>query len=84
MRAAVEPAPAGRPAVEGQVESTLYLGTATQAVVRLKDGTAMSVLVPNSDDAERQRLPGAGAQVRLTWADEHIHMVRETEGGDPE
>jgi hypothetical protein len=53
-------------------------------VVRLKDGTALTVLVPNSDDAERQRLPGAGAQVRLAWADEHIHMVREPAGGDPE
>jgi spermidine/putrescine transport system ATP-binding protein len=84
LRAAGDPAPAGRPSVEGQIESTLYLGTATQVVVRLADETAMTVLVPNSDDAERQRLPGAGAQVRLTWADEHIHMVREPEGGDPQ
>jgi ABC-type Fe3+/spermidine/putrescine transport system ATPase subunit len=84
LREAGEPAPAGGPSVEGQIESTLYLGTATQVVVRLKDGTAMTVLVPNSDDAERQRLPGAGAQVRLAWADEHIHMVREPEGGDPQ
>jgi spermidine/putrescine transport system ATP-binding protein len=84
LREAGEPAPAGRPSVEGHIESTLYLGTATQVVVRLKDGTAMTVLVPNADDAERQRLPGAGAQVRLTWAGEHIHMVREPEGGDPQ
>jgi spermidine/putrescine transport system ATP-binding protein len=84
LRGADEPPPAGRPSVEGLIESTLYLGTATQVVVRLKDGTGMTVLVPNSDDAERQRLPGAGAQVRLAWADEHIHMVREPEGGDPQ
>jgi spermidine/putrescine transport system ATP-binding protein len=84
LREADDPAPAGGPSVEGQIESTLYLGTATQVVVRLTDGTAMTVLVPNSDDAQRQRLPGAGAQVRLSWADEHIHMVREPEGGDPQ
>ncbi|HET8673348.1 MAG TPA: ABC transporter ATP-binding protein, partial [Thermoleophilaceae bacterium] len=36
-----EPAPAGRPSVEGLVESSLYLGTATQMVVRLPDGVTM-------------------------------------------
>jgi spermidine/putrescine transport system ATP-binding protein len=77
LRAAEEPAPEGRASVGGVVESTLYLGTATQAVVRLGDGTAMTVLVPNADDAERRRMPGAGANVRLAWANEHIHMVRE-------
>ena len=33
----------GRPSVEGQVESSLYLGTATQMVVKLGDGTRMTV-----------------------------------------
>ena len=28
----------------------------------------LTVLVPNTDEAERQRLPGAGAKVRLGWA----------------
>ena len=78
-----DPAPAGRPSVEGVIESTLYLGTATQVVVRLQDGTAMTVLVPNSDDAERRRMPGTGTRARLAWANEHIHMVREAEGADP-
>jgi hypothetical protein len=35
-------------------------------------------LVPNADEAERQRLPGGGASVRLSWAPEHIHLVRES------
>jgi spermidine/putrescine transport system ATP-binding protein len=72
----------GRPAVEGTVESSLYLGTATQFVVRLGDSTAMTVLVPNSDESARRRLPGAGDAVRLAWANEHIHIVREAEGPD--
>jgi spermidine/putrescine transport system ATP-binding protein len=74
-----EPAPAGRPSVEGLVESSLYLGTATQMVVRLPDGVTMTVLVPNTDEAERQRLPGAGARVRLSWAADHMHVVKESQ-----
>ena len=72
------PVPEGRASVEGTIESSLYLGTATQVVVKLADGTAMTVLVPNTDEAERQSLPGAGAQVRLAWAGEHIHIVRKS------
>ena len=49
-------------------------------MVRLPDGVAMTVLVPNADDAERQRLPGAGVRVRLSWSSEHTHVVREAEG----
>ena len=74
--------PGDRPSVEGIIESSLYLGTATQVVVRLGDDTAMTVLVPNTDEAARQRMPGAGARVRLAWANEHIHIVRGTEGGE--
>jgi ABC-type Fe3+/spermidine/putrescine transport system ATPase subunit len=74
-----EPAPANLPSVEGLVESSIYLGTATQMVVRLSDGVGMTVLVPNADEAERQRLPGAGARVRLSWATDHMHVVRESE-----
>jgi spermidine/putrescine transport system ATP-binding protein len=65
-----------RPSVDGTVESSLYLGTATQLVVRLADGTAMTVLVPNADEAERQRLPGGGALVRLAWSPDHMHVVK--------
>jgi ABC-type Fe3+/spermidine/putrescine transport system ATPase subunit len=67
--------------VEGLVESSVYLGTATQFVVRLPDGVAMTVLVPNTGEADRQLLPGAGARVRLAWASEHMHVVREAKGG---
>jgi ABC-type Fe3+/spermidine/putrescine transport system ATPase subunit len=84
LRLAGADADSGRPSVEGVIESALYLGTATQVVVRLKDGTAMTVLVPNTDEAARQRMPGAGARVVLSWASEHIHLVRAAEGAAPE
>jgi spermidine/putrescine transport system ATP-binding protein len=69
--------PDGRPSVDGQVESSLYLGTATQVIVRLHDDTRMTVLVPNTDEEARRRLPAAGDGARLTWSDENIHMVKE-------
>jgi spermidine/putrescine transport system ATP-binding protein len=69
--------PAGKASVEGMIESSLYLGTATQVVVKLADGTGMTVLVPNTDEEARRRMPGAGADVKLAWSGEHIHMVRE-------
>jgi spermidine/putrescine transport system ATP-binding protein len=69
--------PGGRPSVEGRVESSLYLGTATQVIVRLHDDTQLTVLVPNTDEEARRRLPAAGDAARLTWADENIHMVKE-------
>jgi spermidine/putrescine transport system ATP-binding protein len=67
----------GQAHVDGQVESSLYLGTATQVVVRLPDDTRMTVLVPNTDEEARHRLPAAGDGARLTWSDENIHMVKE-------
>jgi ABC-type Fe3+/spermidine/putrescine transport system ATPase subunit len=73
--------PDGYPSVEGEVESSVYLGTSTQIVVRLGGDVRMTVLVPNADEALRQRLPGGGARVRLSWAPEHIHVVRESGGG---
>jgi spermidine/putrescine transport system ATP-binding protein len=68
----------GQPWVEGVVASSLYLGTATQIAVDLGEGTRMTVLVPNTDEAERQRLPGGGARVALSWEPEHMHLVRES------
>ncbi|MCW2989309.1 MAG: spermidine/putrescine transporter ATPase subunit [Solirubrobacterales bacterium] len=70
----------GRPRVEGIVESSLYLGTATQIVVGFGEQVRMTVLVPNADEAERQRLPGGGARVALSWEPEHMHVVRESPG----
>jgi spermidine/putrescine transport system ATP-binding protein len=68
----------GLPSVEGVVESSVYLGTSTQIVVRLPGDVSMTVLVPNASEAERARLPGGGAPVRLAWAPEHMHVVRES------
>jgi hypothetical protein len=62
------------------VESSLYLGTSTQIVVALGDDVRMTVLVPNADESERQRLPGGGARVALSWEQEHMHVVTESPG----
>ncbi|MEX2108487.1 MAG: ABC transporter ATP-binding protein [Solirubrobacterales bacterium] len=72
------PSSNGMPRVEGVVESSLYLGTATQIAVDLGQGVRMTVLVPNASEAERQRLPGGGARVALKWDPEHMHVVRES------
>jgi len=74
---------ADHPRVEGTVTSSLYLGTATQIAVDLGEGVRMTVLVPNADEAERQRLPGGGARVALSWEPEHMHLVRESPNGVP-
>jgi hypothetical protein len=69
------------------VESSVYLGTATQIITDLGEGVRMTVLVPNADEAERQRLPGGGARVVLSWEPEHMHVVideDEEEGDDGE
>ena len=81
-----ESAPDGLPSVEGTVESSLYLGTATQITVDLGEDVGMTVLVPNADEEQRQRLPGGGARVRLSWNPEHMHLVKESaeRGGDVE
>jgi spermidine/putrescine transport system ATP-binding protein len=71
----------GLPQVEGVVESSLYLGTATQIAVDVGGGVRMTVLVPNADEAQRQRLPGGGARVALSWQPEHMHLVRESPRG---
>jgi spermidine/putrescine transport system ATP-binding protein len=69
------------PSVEGVVESSLYLGTSTQMAVRLPDDVVMTVLCPNTDEAERQNFPGGGAKVRLSWLPDHMHLVRESTAG---
>jgi spermidine/putrescine transport system ATP-binding protein len=68
----------GLPRVEGVVESSIYLGTTTQIVVDLGGEVRMTVLVPNASEAERQRLPGGGARVGLSWEPEQMHLVRES------
>jgi spermidine/putrescine transport system ATP-binding protein len=66
------------PRVDGVVESSLYLGTATQIVVDIGGNVRLTVLVPNADERERQRLPGGGARVALSWQPEHMHVVRDS------
>jgi spermidine/putrescine transport system ATP-binding protein len=73
--------PTDGPAVDGVVESSVFLGTSTQIVVRLAGDVPITVLVPNADEAERQRLPGGGANVKLSWAPEHMHLVRTSPNG---
>ncbi len=73
--------PDGWPSVDGIVESSVYLGTSTQIVVKLAGDVPMTVLAPNSSEAERSRLPGGGAHVKLSWAPEHVHLVRESSNG---
>jgi len=79
IHAAGGPPPDGRACLEGTVRSSLYLGTATQMEVTLPGDTGLTVLVPNADEAERRRLPNPGEPVRLAWANEHMHLVREAE-----
>jgi ABC-type Fe3+/spermidine/putrescine transport system ATPase subunit len=63
------------PTIEGLVESSLYLGTSTQLIVLLPGDVRLTVLVPNTDESDRQQLPGGGANVKLSWAPEHMHLV---------
>jgi spermidine/putrescine transport system ATP-binding protein len=74
----------GSPSIEGVVESSVYLGTATQIVVGVGEGVRMTVLVPNADESLRQRLPGGGARVVLSWEPEHMHVVVDEEVEDVE
>jgi spermidine/putrescine transport system ATP-binding protein len=70
--------PGGLPGVDGIVQSSVYLGTSTQIIVALPGDVSMTVLVPNASEAERARLPGGGAPVRLSWEPDHMHVVRES------
>ena len=80
-------APSDRPSIDGVIESSLYLGNATQMTVDVGDDIKMKVLVPNASEAERQELPGGGARVKLSWTADNMHLVRESPeeaaGADP-
>jgi spermidine/putrescine transport system ATP-binding protein len=84
LQRADAPAQGDRASVEGLVESSLYMGTATQTIVKLGDGTRMTVLVPNADVEARRDLPAVGDAARLTWSPENIHIVRDAAAGAPE
>ena len=68
--------------VEGQVESSLYLGTATQMVLLLGDGTRMTVLVPNADAAGPPR-PAGRRRGGPAFVVEREHPHRQRRGGRP-
>jgi spermidine/putrescine transport system ATP-binding protein len=72
------------PRIEGIVESSIYLGTSTQMIVDLGGEVKIAVLCPNTSEAERQSLPGAGVRVALSWQPEHMHVVRESSGSAPD
>jgi spermidine/putrescine transport system ATP-binding protein len=76
---AIDSSNGDQPSVEGLVESSIYLGTSTQLIVQLPGDVRMTVLVQNTNEAERQRLPGGGAKVKLSWAPDHMHVVRESD-----
>ena len=63
--------------VTGVLESSVYLGTATQLTARMPDGASLTALVPNVDEDARKRLPAPGEEIRLSWAPEHMHIVKE-------
>jgi spermidine/putrescine transport system ATP-binding protein len=65
------------PGVDGVLEASVYLGTATQLLVRLPDGSSLTALVPNVDEDARRRLPAPGEQIHLSWHPAHMHIVRE-------
>jgi spermidine/putrescine transport system ATP-binding protein len=79
LEGAGAPSSNGVPRVDGVVESSVYLGTSTQIVVDLGGDVHMTVLVPNASESERQRLPGGGARVSLSWEPEHMHLTKESE-----
>ena len=84
LRIESAPSTEGRPSVEGIVEASVFLGTATQIVVRLAGDVPVTVLVPNASESERAHLPGGGARVRLSWLPEHMHVVRASTDRQPE
>jgi hypothetical protein len=38
----------------------------------------ITVLVPNTSETERQRLPVPGSKVHVSWEPEHMHLVTES------
>ncbi len=73
------PPPDNHPGMEGIVENSQYLGTATQMTVGVGENVHMTVLIPNSSEDARQNLPGGGARVKLSWLPEHMHLVVDSE-----
>jgi spermidine/putrescine transport system ATP-binding protein len=75
--------PSDRPGIEGVVESSLFLGTATQLGVEVSTESSLTVLIPNASEEERSRLPEPGSRVHLSWEPEHMHLVTESAEATP-
>ncbi len=71
-------APSDRPSIDGVVEASLYLGTSTQMSIAVASDVKITVLVPNTSETERQRLPVPGSKVHVSWEPEHMHLVTES------
>jgi putative spermidine/putrescine transport system ATP-binding protein len=56
---------------DGRVESVAYVGAASRLVVKLDAGPEISVLRPNGEATEAERVPAAGARVRLALGRRH-------------
>ena len=70
-RAAGPDAPADGRSIAGTYDESVYLGLTTSHFVRLPDGTEMvSRVIADSDE----RLPSAGAAVRLSWKPSDIRL----------
>jgi spermidine/putrescine transport system ATP-binding protein len=78
LEVSVDGAPSDLPSVEGVVEASLFLGTATQMAIRVADDVKITVLVPNASESERQALPGGGSRVHVSWEPQHMHLVTES------
>lgn len=73
------PTPDNHPGMDGIIENSQYLGTATQITVGVGQDVHMTVLIPNSSENARQNLPGGGARVKLSWLPDHMHLVKDSE-----
>lgn len=73
-----EGARGGAPGVDGTVVATVYLGSAWQVVVRLHDDVEVVVLLLNTGEDERSRLPSPGSAAHVSWSPDDLHVVRES------
>jgi putative spermidine/putrescine transport system ATP-binding protein len=64
---------AGTVAVDGQIESVIYLGALTRYCVALDGGGQLTVMQQNADDSGVSRV--AGSRVRLAWQLRHHQQL---------
>ncbi|HET9944117.1 MAG TPA: ABC transporter ATP-binding protein [Actinomycetes bacterium] len=79
---AAGPVPEGHNAFTGLVDRVVYLGPATHLVVRLPDGQALLVAVPNSGEPMSSPFV-AGRAVRASFPPEAARVLAEEPGESP-